>query len=85
MPARLNPSHDKRTRDKIKTSQLINRLTKFVNGEVEMAAPQVTAALGLLKKTLPDLQSIDQTTVHSVDGSVAALMERIDGRSRQDN
>jgi hypothetical protein len=52
---RLNPQHDDRTRAKIQTSQIINRLTSFVNGEVEMSAPQVTAALGLLKKTLPDL------------------------------
>lgn len=52
---RLNPEHDQRTRAKIQTSQIINRLTSFVNGEVEMTAPQVTAALGLLKKTMPDL------------------------------
>lgn len=61
MAARLNPSHDQRTREKIQTSQLINRLTQFVNGEVEMAAAQVTAALGLLKKTLPDLASIEHS------------------------
>ena len=55
MAARLNPKHDERTRAKIRTSQLINRLTLFVNGKVEMSAAQVTAALGLLKKTLPDM------------------------------
>lgn len=37
---------------------LINRLTDFVKGEVKMEAAQVTAALGLLKKALPDLQAI---------------------------
>lgn len=52
---RLNPEHDERTRAKIQTSQIINRLNLFINGEVEMQGPQVTAALGLLKKTLPDL------------------------------
>ncbi len=56
---RLNPEHDGRTRAKIQTSQIINRLTSFVNGEVEMSAPQVTAALGLLKKTLPDLSQTE--------------------------
>lgn len=56
---RLNPKHDERTRAKIQTSQIINRLTNFIEGEVELSAAQVTAALGLLKKTLPDLQSTE--------------------------
>ncbi|MEM8575533.1 MAG: hypothetical protein AAGF48_12960 [Pseudomonadota bacterium] len=59
MAARLNPAHDQRTRDKIQTSQLVNRLEKFVNGDVEMKPAQVTAALGLLKKTLPDLTTTE--------------------------
>ena len=42
---------------KIQTSMLINRLTDFVKGEVEMQPHQVTAALGLLKKSLPDLSA----------------------------
>ena len=44
-------------RQKIRTSQLINRLQNHVDGEVEMVPSQVTAALGLLKKSLPDLQA----------------------------
>lgn len=55
---RLNPAHDERTRAKIKTSQIINRLEKLVNGEIEMNAQQVTAAGILLKKTLPDLSAV---------------------------
>lgn len=61
MAARLNPSHDSRTRDKIKTSQLINRLMKHANGEVEMTNTQVRAAEVLLKKVLPDLGTIQHT------------------------
>lgn len=61
---RLNPKHDERTRSKIQTSQIINRLSGFVKGDCELTAPQVTAALGLLKKTLPDLQAVE----HSGDG-----------------
>lgn len=53
--------HDDETRAKIKSAYLINRLTKFVAGEVELSAPQVTAALGLLKKTVSDLQSVDHS------------------------
>ena len=58
---RLNPKHDERTRAKIQTSQIINRLEKFVKGDVELNAAQVTAALGLLRKTLPDLSSVEMT------------------------
>jgi len=46
---------------KIKTSQLINRLNDFVNSKVELTPAQVTAALGLLKKSLPDLQATQLT------------------------
>ncbi len=56
---RLNPEHDERTRAKIQTSQIINRLNKLVNGEVEMTSQQVRAAEILLRKTLPDLQTIE--------------------------
>jgi len=58
MAARIRKiRHDQETRAKIKTSQLVNRLTAHVLGEVEMVPSQVTAALGLLRKTLPDLQT----------------------------
>lgn len=61
MATRLNPSHDQRTRDKIQTSQLINRLMLHVNGEIEMKNSQVRAAECLLRKTLPDLSNIELT------------------------
>lgn len=59
---RLNPEHDQRTRAKIQTSQIINRLQSFVNGDVKLEPAQVTAALGLLKKTLPDLTASENKT-----------------------
>lgn len=63
---RLNKRHDEDTRAAIKTSQIINRLTNHVLGTLknevtkeptEMSASQVTAALGLLKKVIPDLSA----------------------------
>jgi hypothetical protein len=51
--------HDEDTRSKIQASQLINRLTNHVLGKVDMTSTQVTAALGLLKKTLPDLSAAE--------------------------
>lgn len=59
MAARLNPKHDQRTREKIQTSQLVNRLMAHVNGEVELTSTQVRAAEVLLKKTLPDLSATE--------------------------
>lgn len=56
---RLNPAHDERTRAKIQTSQIINRLQGFVNGEIELSAAQVSAGLGLLRKTIPDLSATE--------------------------
>lgn len=64
MAARLGLAHDKKTRDKIRTSQLINRLHNHVFDKVELSATQLKAIEILLKKTLPDLQSI------SVEGMV---------------
>lgn len=59
MPIRKKLNHDDRTRAKIRTSQLINRLTDHVLGKVDLSASQVTAALGLIRKTLPDLAAIE--------------------------
>ena len=59
MAARNRIQHDENTRKKIQASQLINRLTDHVLKDLDLTATQVTAALGLLKKTLPDLSAVD--------------------------
>lgn len=48
-------------RDKIKNSNILSALIKHVEGKQDMSATQVTAGLGLLKKCLPDLQSVELT------------------------
>lgn len=45
-------------RERIRTSMIALRLTDHVLGKIEMSATQVSAALGLLRKTLPDLQAV---------------------------
>jgi hypothetical protein len=63
MAARNKLTHDYKTRQKIQTTQLVKRLEKHIfsdDGEV-MTASQVRAAEILLKKTLPDTQSIAHT------------------------
>lgn len=67
MAARLSPRHDAATREKIKTSQLINRLNAFALSEldptsgepVQMSSAQVKAAETLLDRVLPKMQSIE--------------------------
>lgn len=61
MAARKHIAHDENTRKKIQASQLINRLANHALGEVELSNTQVRAIEILLKKTLPDLQSIEHT------------------------
>jgi len=58
MAARKTKSLTETWRSKIQTSMIINRLQDHINSKVELTPSQVTAALGLLKKTAPDLSSI---------------------------
>lgn len=69
MPARHDKMHSELVKDRIRASMLINRLERFVlgekdpaNGKFESLSPaQVTAALGLLRKSVPDLAAIEHT------------------------
>lgn len=57
MAVRLNPRHSEMVREKIRASQLVNRLEDHALGDAEMSSTQVQAALGLLKKVVPDLSA----------------------------
>lgn len=46
---------------KIQKSNILSALIAHAEGTKEMAPSQVTAGLGLLKKCLPDLQSVEHT------------------------
>ncbi len=69
MAARLSPKHDAATREKIKTSQLVNRLQGFTLSEpdatsgkpIQMSGDQVRACIALLKKVIPDLAVTQHT------------------------
>lgn len=75
---RLTEAH----RDKIQKSNILNALIEHAEGRREMSSTQVTAGLGLLKKALPDLSSVEQTTTHEAGDSIKALMDAINGRTR---
>ena len=71
MAARNKATHDYKTREKIQTSQLVNRLTSHaLSDEDVMTTSQVRAAEILLKKTLPDTQAI---VVTGEDGGPVAI------------
>lgn len=54
----INKLHQDDVRKKIQASQLINRLTDHALGEIELSNTQVRAIEILLKKTIPDISSI---------------------------
>lgn len=85
MAARVNKiRHDENTRAKIQASQLINRLEAHVLGDVDMKPTQVQAALGLLKKSVPDLSAVEHSgdmTLHHED----ALAELDDEQGTADS
>lgn len=86
MPARKTfVRHDIKTREKIQCTQLINRLMDHINGKIELTQSQVRSIEILLKKSLPDLQSVEQIvsgelTVSDAsqitDGELAAIIAR---------
>lgn len=55
---RMPDSH----RDKIANSNILSCLLEHVQGTREMSSTQVSAALGLLRKVLPDLQASENKT-----------------------
>jgi hypothetical protein len=58
MAARIRKiRNDEEHRKRIKTTQLVKRLTLHALGKVEMQKSAVTAAIALIRKTLPDLSS----------------------------
>lgn len=83
---------DPKTREKIKTTQIINRLQKFALGEddpcskpdedgnrkkVEMSPAQVKAAHILLNKNMPDLTSSDINVTQDMPESKQEVYDKL--------
>lgn len=81
---KLGSIHSLQVRDRIRTTLIVNRLNNFVLGKKSGKDPcwfephQVTAALGLLKKVLPDLQSVDATV--RGDPNAPLMVSTTDGK-----
>lgn len=59
MPARkVTTEMNKRWREKIQTSMLINRLQDSALGKIELTQIQYQSINALLKKTVPDLSAV---------------------------
>jgi hypothetical protein len=65
-----------RIRGHINATALVNRLQDHVNGRIEMQPTQVTVAVNLLRKVLPDLSAVDLTT--SGDHSITVNLVQFD-------
>ena len=60
MAARTNkPLHADKTKDLIRASQLLNRLSSFANGEIELNSAQVKAAQVVIGKVIPDMKAME--------------------------
>ena len=66
-PGMIRRKHQDDVRGKIQASQIINRLTSHVLGEIELTATQVSAAKILLDKRIANAPTDD--TLH-VDGKM---------------
>ena len=65
MAKRINrPGHSERDKQRIRASQLLNRLDAFVNGKVKLSSAQVQAARVIIGKVIPDLKSVEVTGDH---------------------
>lgn len=60
-PKALNQAAIERIRERIKADRIIDSLENHILDNKEMSSSQVTAALGLLKKRVPDLQAIEHS------------------------
>ena len=70
---RLSESH----RAKIQNSSILNALIEHVGGTRDMSSTQVTAALGLLKKCLPDLQAVSLNGGTDENGNPSEIVIRV--------
>lgn len=60
MAARVNKKlHDEKTKRLIGATQLLKRLKKHADGEVEMSQTQIQAAKIYIGKYIPDLKAVE--------------------------
>jgi hypothetical protein len=71
---RLNFRQSAKSRSAIRSGVIIDHLQKHVAGDRDMTQTQVTAGLGLLRKTLPDLKVSDADMTD--DGELSVVINK---------
>lgn len=80
MAARTRRTHvDDNWREKIRVSQLLNRLHSHAMGKVKLSPSQVRSIEVLLRKSLPDLSTVELTGKGG--GPVIVKMDDADARA----
>lgn len=74
MAARNRPIPSLNDRARIQTTQLVNRLQAFANGECVLTADRIRAIEILLNKSLPNLSSVESFNQTEVSVISAAPM-----------
>jgi len=57
----LHPARAEEIRAKIQSTLIINKLENHILAGDEMSSSQVSAAIGLLRKSVPDLSSVEHS------------------------
>lgn len=71
----LRPKHSDEIRAKIQASQLVNRLTDHAFGKVELSGTQIKSIEILLRKSVPDLSSVEMS---GPDGGPMETVNRVE-------
>ena len=74
--------HDDFTRERIQTTQLVNRLTDHALGKLNLEPTQVRSIEILLRKSLPDLSSVEHSG--GVTLSHEEMLDELDGSREGD-
>ena len=63
-------------RVKIQNSNILNALIEHIEGNRDMSATQVSAGLGLLRKVLPDVSSVEMKLEGELDVTLSTKEQR---------
>jgi hypothetical protein len=77
------PVRQQEWRDKIRASQLINRLNDHGDGLVEMSPSQIKVAEILLKKVLPDLKQVEHSGGMDININYIDQLAQLEAQARK--
>jgi hypothetical protein len=81
----LGNDWEEKNRAKIQNGMMVKRLILYVNGKISLEPAQVTAAVALLKKVLPDLSQSENKTevIHRYVARLPDKSETVDEWQKQ--